>query len=411
MLCGVCAVWPTADAIWHDGMNNLFWLTLILLAVAALLRSEVFFYLLYVVVGLQLVARLWVRRGARAITWRRQVPVAAFPGEPVTVQIELHNQGRLPLPWLALHESIPPLLHTPPELRQVLSLAAGERRVITYTVNGQQRGFYRLGPLTLRIGDVFGLNEQSLEGMQTDNLTIYPRVLPLGDLQLPASLPFGVLPTTRSLFTDPARPIGVRDYQPGDSMQRIDWKNSARLNRLQVRRHQPAIALNTLVALAFAQNEYPRRFASDAMERAVVAAASIIVHLLRHRQPVGLCTSGHDPLTDAAALPLPIASGQEHMIAMLHMLGRLEPAPHGDLPALLAQVSAHMSWGSTIVLITSVCDSALIAALLPLKRRGLNLALVLAEATPADLLLPQQYGISSFRIARDGRPERLMRES
>lgn len=385
-------------------MSELFWLILILLIVAAALRNEVFFYLLYVVVGLQIVARLWVRRGARAVSWRRHAPAAAFPNEAVTVEIEVCNQGLLPLPWLALHESIPPALRTPPEIRHVLALGAGERRVIAYTVVGRKRGFYRLGPLLLRTGDVFGLSEQPLEGRSADSLTIYPRVLPLAALGLPASLPFGVLPATRSLFTDPARPIGVRDYQPGDNIQRIDWKSSARVERLQVRRYQPAIALDTLIALAFGRDEYASRFVYDAMERAIVAAASIAAHLVAQRQPVGLCTTGSDPLAAEPDPALPIAAGQTHLVAMLRLLGRLEAKPHGHLPALVARVSAHLSWGSTIVLITGGCDANLIAELLPLKRRGLNLALALVEASVTDLALPRQYGISAFAIARDGRP-------
>src|SRR5436853_2870523 len=92
-------------------MNDLFWLTILLFIVAAVLRSELFFYLLYVIVGLQVLARVWLRQGARKLSWRRRTPIAAFPGELLTVELELKNGGLLPLPWLAIHESLPPALH------------------------------------------------------------------------------------------------------------------------------------------------------------------------------------------------------------------------------------------------------------------------------------------------------------
>ena len=38
---------------------------------AAALRSELFFYLLYVVVGLQVLVRFWLKRSAGQINWRR----------------------------------------------------------------------------------------------------------------------------------------------------------------------------------------------------------------------------------------------------------------------------------------------------------------------------------------------------
>src|SRR5437762_677100 len=54
-------------------MNELFWLTLLLFVIAAALRSELFFYLLYVLVGLQVLARLWLRRDGTG---------GAHPGRP-----------------------------------------------------------------------------------------------------------------------------------------------------------------------------------------------------------------------------------------------------------------------------------------------------------------------------------------
>lgn len=385
-------------------MNELFWLTIILFAVAAALRSELFFYLLYVVAGLQLFARLWLRQSARRLMWRRIAPTAAFPGEPIQVQIELVNGGPLPLPWLALHESLPPALHSPPMLREVLSLAAGERRTLSYTLLSRRRGYFRLGPLALRTGDVLGLGERALAGDETSPLTIYPALLPLADLGLPASLPYGTLAASRRLFSDPARPAGVRPYQPSDGVRRIDWKTTAHAGAPQVRRYQPAIALETLVALAFSREEYSGRAAYDIMERALVAAASIAAQLAAQRQPVGLCTTGYDPLAGGRAAPVAVAQSRAQLLAILGVLGRLEVAPSGALPQMIWQAAAQLGWGSTVVVITGQRGEPLVAALLPLRRRGLNVALVIAEASGDDLALPRRHGIAAYGLWRDGRP-------
>ncbi|MBK9940166.1 MAG: DUF58 domain-containing protein [Kouleothrix sp.] len=385
-------------------MNDLFWLMLVLFFVAAALRSELFFYLLYLVVGLQLLARFWLGRSARQITWVRRAPAAAFPGERTDVAIELHNNGLLPLPWITLNESIPAALRNQPALREVLSLGAGERRVLTYSLVGQRRGYYRLGPLTITTGDVLGLDERTLSLPEHDGLTIYPSILPLAQLGLPAALPYGTLAASQRLFSDPARPVGVRPYQAADGVRRIDWKTTAHAGTPQVRRYQPAIALETLVALAFTREEYAGRFAFDTMERALVTAASIVAHLVERRQPVGLCTSGYDAATHAATPSLPVGHGRAHLMAIMGALGRLEAAPHGDLLELLSTAAAHLGWGSTVVVITGQRGPELVARLLPLLRRGLSVALIITEPTPADLGLPRQYGITSYGLWRDGRP-------
>jgi len=385
-------------------MNELFWLTLFLFLIAAALRSELFFYLLYVLVGLQVLARLWLRRDIKQLSWRRHAPHTAFPGERSTVKIELTNNGLLPVPWLTLTESVPSALHNPPTIREVISLGAGERHTLTYTVVGGRRGYYRLGPLSLRTGDVLGLEERTLAGPEHHSLTIYPPTLSLAELGLPAALPYGTLATAQRLFSDPARPSGVRPYQSADGVRRIDWKTTAHAGSPQVRRYQPAIALETLIALAFSRQEYGGRFPYDVMERALIAAASIAAHLTERRQPIGLCTTGYDAATDAPAASLPVAQGRAQLIGVLGTLGRLDPAAEGDLPALASRAAAHLGWGSTLVLITGQRGPELVAQLLPLKRRGLSIALILTEPSPADLGLPRQHGISTYGLWRDGRP-------
>ena len=388
-------------------MTDLRVIALIMLVVAVVLRSEIFFYLLYMLVGLQAVAWLWVRQVSRALRWAREVPAAAFPGEPITIRILISNRSLLPVPWLTLYESVPPALLTPPSVRRVVALGAREQRVVSYTVQGAHRGLYRLGPLRLHTGDVLGLREQPLSGACEDSLVILPRVLPLAELGLPAALPFGERPAPRSLFSDPARPIGVRVYQAGDPMRQIDWKSSARVGALQVRRQQPAIARETMVALAFSQAEYPSRYSYDALERAIVAAASVVADLIGRRLPTGLCTSGFDPLAAAPAAAIAPGDDRAHLIALLRLLGRLDAPAQGDISAALRRASASLSWGSTVVLICLRAGPELIERLLPLRRRGLLVALVLIEGMPDEIALARRHGIQPYIVTRAGAPVEL----
>lgn len=383
---------------------NIRLIILLLLIVAAILRSEIFFYLLYVLLGLLLLAWLWVSAATRSIRWARNVPPAGFPGEPIEVTLAVRNEGLLPIPWLAMHESVPPALGAATTVRRVVALGAREERRLAYTVQGQRRGLYRIGPLSLRTGDALGLFERPLAGQAADSLVIYPEVRPLHELGLPAALPFGARPHPGSLFADPARPIGVRDYAPGDTVRQIDWKHSARAGALQVRRHEPAIARETLLALAFSLAEYPGRYTYDTLERAVVAAASIAADLARRGQPVGLCSSGHDPLADAPAATISPAPGRPQLITLLRLLGRLEAPPHGDIAGVLERAAAHLGWGSTVVLIAFAGGDALLERLLPLRKRGLHVALVLVEGSAADLALAHRHHIPAYLVDRAGLP-------
>src|SRR3972149_2468824 len=66
----------------------------------------------------------------------------------------------------------------------------------------------------------------------------------------PPQSPMGNLPPPQPIFEDPSRVIGKRDYVAGDSLQRVDWKATAVVGRLQVKQYQPSTARETLIVLS-----------------------------------------------------------------------------------------------------------------------------------------------------------------
>lgn len=380
---------------------NVGWLLAVLLVLAAVLRSELFFYLLYVCGGLVVLSRWWLRGSVRGLHWRRSFPPRAAIGEQVTVEIEVTNQGLLPLPWLAVSERVAPALRPRQAVRAVVALGAKGRHTLRYEVAAARRGYYRLGPLQLRTGDVLGLGERLIEETGQQALTVVPTVLPLGALGLPAALPFGVLGSSEPLFSDPSRQAGVRAYQPSDGVRRIDWKSSARVGSPQVRRYDPSIASATLLAVAFSREEYAGRYAYDEMERAVTAAAAVAGYLALRRQQVGLCSSGIDAATGEPLASLPVG---RYLPELLGALGRLEPAAEGRVGSALLAASATLGWGSSVALVTAEGPGALLELLVGLRRRGLQLALLQIEATPGDLALARRHGVAAYRVDRKGRP-------
>jgi uncharacterized protein (DUF58 family) len=386
-------------------MNQLRWLSLGVLILALALRNELFFYLLYVLLGLQLVVWWWMRDTTKQLSWERRVQPNAFPNEAVEVELELHNRSLLPIPWLSIDESVPIGLRNPRFVREVFALGVNERRIVRYSLQSKRRGLYWIGPLVLKTGDVLGIRQWQQRIDAPIPLTIYPNILPLPELGLPASLPYGTLSSQQRLFADPARPNGVRPYQPSDGVRQIDWKSSAHANQPVVRRYQAAISLETLIVLDFSHPGYQVPMRYEVMERALTAAASVAADLIGRRQAVGLFTNGSDPLSQQPAQPIAMGSGRAHLIALLQLMGRLEAVEQGDILGQLAQSSVRLPWGSTVVLITSLRGPSLVEALLPLQRRGLNLVVIICEANPSDLSLLREYGVTAYGLWPDGRPQ------
>jgi uncharacterized protein (DUF58 family) len=360
----------------------------VLLAVAFFTRVNFFFYLLYCLFGIYFLGRLWASRSVAAVTVERRHEPRMFFGQSQVVQLDVHNRGWLPVLWLRLSDTVPFDLMGGAAFRRVFSLWPGERQHHEYRLHGRRRGYYRLGPLVSLGGDLLGTAayERHLGG--DDWVIVYPRIVPLRDLGLPSQSPFGVLPSRQRLFEDPARIRGVRDYQPGDSLRRVDWKTSARVGQLQVRRYEPAIALETALFLNLAAAEYPQACRLNATELGIVVCASLAVHLAEQRQAVALVTNGNDLPRDvqpaAGSGPtaaLPLRKGREHLMHILDLLARVEVVPEDETAVpfleLLNRKSLALPWGSTVVAVTSQECEGLLETLLTLRRRGLRILLVL----------------------------------
>ncbi|MBN1250293.1 MAG: DUF58 domain-containing protein, partial [Anaerolineae bacterium] len=340
-----------------------------------------------------LVGRLWSRQTMRQLRTQRRLVNRAFSGEDIPVELHVANDGWLPVAWVEMHDSLPVDLISPPNYRRVLSLRPHESRRFSYTLTCRKRGYYVIGPMTWRTGDLLGLAPQLAGQQEAEYIIVYPRVLPLQRLGLPTRSPLASIPAPAPLFEDPTRVIGVRGYQRGDSPRRIHWTASASTGTLLVKRYQPAIARETLICLDLAQENYSFQRLHAASELAIVAAASLANHIaVREGLAVGLATQAFDPLEERVlSFSLPPRRGRAYLMGVLEVLARAQtttasgPDAEGLLPlaGFLRQQGHTLSWGSTMIVITGQETQALDDSLLYLRQQGLAVTLVLIMPPPA----------------------------
>ncbi len=406
---------------------------LLLLAVAALLRVDVIFYVLYVGVALYAFSFFYTPRALRRVKVAREYTTRAFYGEAVTVTVRVNNEQWFPVPWLRLQESLAPTLRDGKRLHEVASLAAQDTAVFTYRVRSYRRGYYQLGPLSLTAGDLFGFVAEQTATVAPDYLTVYPRLTPLTQLGLPSRLPFGTLASHQRLFDDPARPMGVREYQTGDSPRQINWKVSAHTRHLMVKTYQPAISLDTAVVVNLYDDDYALDMRLNTVEWGIELAASLAAHLIEQRQAVGLLTNGRDLLmdlelaetggdanlfdkqsgrlsldtqtgvtTERSLLPIPPRHGRAHLMKILERLARLELAPQHPFLSWLPSATAGLTWGTTLLVITPQGDIDTFRTLHHLVRRGLNPVLLLTARQahwPQKQAQARQLGFTAYNVA------------
>ncbi len=399
-------------------MKNFITFLLILFVLATLLRIDFFFSILYLFVGVYLLSHFWSQHIIKRLHLSRTLPSRAFLGDQISVTLTVENRGYLPVPWLLLKETLPIALVSPPFWQEVITLDGKATYNRHYTVIARQRGYHPIGPLTLQSGDLLGLKHDLNASFGPDYLIVYPKIVPIAHLNLPTHSPHVVLPTPVPLFQDPARITGVRAYHPCDNPRHIHWTASAASNQLLVKQFQPAIARDSAIFLNLDRADYASRgYPNLAIELAVTVAASLANHILSFEKlPVGLIATANDPLTESRQnfrlLPRP---GRDQLLQILEILARVQATQETYFLARVRQEMVYLSWGTTVILITSAESAELLETLLLLKRSGFRPALVLIQPPSrrqaGETEQTRGLGIPVFRIRREREIEAWVRDS
>jgi uncharacterized protein (DUF58 family) len=318
---------------------------------------------------------------------RRPMTRRAFCGDTLELETSLSNRKLLPLPWIEAWERVPrALLPRPSEveqsvaepsvgwLRQGAALWSYQRARWRHRLECRRRGAYTLGPAYLRSGDPFSLFERGAEVPGSQELIVYPRVVPLRRLGLALRHPSLDAVGARSLVTDPTRTAALRDYRPGDPRRLIHWPTTARRGELQVRVLEPATSLRVSLVL----DVRSWRFYGDApFETAVSALASIAVYLQEGGWPFALLANTDPPLV------LSPGSDAAHLERVLEALARVEPVYSRPLVPWALE---HLPYGMTTVLAASDLVGDLAATLSRLAAAGQRVTVLLGGTRPLPAL-------------------------
>lgn len=374
-------------------------LTLILIAASIVLQNQLLFLLAVLLALVVLTTALWGRYALAGVTYTRKLSAARmFVGEENNLWIEVVNAKPLPLAWLKANDEFPAkvelmrgTLHfTHKQTRRMLtnlfSLRFYERVRKHYRLRATQRGALEFGPVELSSGDMFGLRTQRQEIAQTDLLIVYPKVVSLRALGLPAAHPFGDAKMTRKIAQDPLRLMGVREYASGDSPRFIHWKATARRRALQTKVFEPSA--QRVSAIFLDAQTVPLQyqgFVPEYLEFAITAAASVGRYLLDAREAVGLYSNA-SRRNEGELTKLAPSRRPAQWFEILDTLAWLNYLTMTPLEKYLRAEMSALPFGATLIAISVVVTDELVAALLDAQRAGHPTALLaIGESAPLNV--------------------------
>ncbi len=232
-------------------------------------------------------AMLLARRTVDIEVRRQVVPARVNTDEHADVTLEVHNAGRRTTPLLRAEEELAYAFGDRPRLL-IPRLEGGETRGLTYRVRSHVRGHHRIGPMSLRVTDAFGLATRSISLPGSSALVVLPRVLPLDGVRGVSAGGGGETSSTSRVALHGEHDVGVREYRYGDDLRRIHWASTARTGETMVRQDEEPSRRRALVLLDDRRGSHAGTGSGGSFEWAVTAAASVVTRLLSDRFEVHL---------------------------------------------------------------------------------------------------------------------------
>ncbi len=385
-----------------------------LLAIGIVFQLGLLVYAMYVLLGVMLVSRFLAREWIENITAERDCSrLTAEIGEKVAVSVNIRNAGKLPIPWLIVEDSIPKaaLVQRPPRISldgrrlNIMQLGPGSEKLVLYQVTFLMRGYYQLGPLLLESGDLFGLHRRFRVETKPHFVLVFPKVVPLEGYDLTSRRPIGEVRITHRLFEDPTRISGIRGYQPGDPLNRVHWRATARTGDLQCKMYEPSCIAGMTLLVDFHKSGFPLTGEPHRSELAITAAASLANAVYQMGQQIGFITNGRDAAdrirqegvrhefrTRSLALnnvemadrnerlrPVVVETrrGAEQFTRILEALARVELTDGLSFSQLVMEVTGRLPRDASVVAILGNVPDETAIALGQLRRRGYAVTAVL----------------------------------
>ena len=343
--------------------------------------------LLLIIVG---VSTVWKNLALAGVSYERSFDRHhVFPNEPVVMTVTVTNDKSLPLTWLRFEDTLP----VSPETDNAISLAStrvsGKYSLInSYSMHARERvnreitllfpsrGTYKLGPVTYQSGDVFTLFTIERDHNNFNTIVVYPEVNSLDELGLPAKEPFGELKIRRSLFTDPIKTRGIRDYQPQDRFRDVHWKATARRGQLQTKIYDPSTGMTLAVFLNVAtMPKHWMGFYPELLEKVISVAASMANYGVEQGWGVGVYANGTFPGSDQP-IRVPPGRSPNQLTHILEALAAVTEFATASIEVMMLRESPTLPWVSTIVLVTAVVTEEIMVSLFRLQEAGRRVVLL-----------------------------------
>lgn len=380
-----------------------------MLAVAFLVESPYMAFAVYTFMLLAVTAYMTSKAWLVGLECERSASrQQIWQGDELEVNVKVTNRRGWPIPWIFIEDYHPADFPRKGGNKRLAILMPGRSVTLNYKLTCPRRGYHRIGPVLYESGDLFGLHKRFRTGESRNYVSVLPTVAYIETFNVAARRPQGPVRITNRLYADPTRINNIREYVPGDPLNTIHWKATARTGQLHVKTFEPTSVTGGTLIMDWHEDSYVPEKRESRMELAVTTVASIAYLLQMSGEQVGLLTNARDAAevaryelasvqtgnrfemddllrmeedsTRISPLTVPTRRSPDQAQTIIENLARVLPGHGLDLHQLIVNQFMMLPRDAALLPVTGQVTDQLALTLAMMKQSGFNVTVFLIDA-------------------------------
>lgn len=219
--------------------------------------GKVPYMLFYTVLALPVVSLLYLALGYMGLKYEQGLDSSSVvKGGKITLSLRIANRGLFILPYVTIRffggngELI-----QQPGIKNI-SLQPFSKREFCFEYVYKYRGCYELGVSAVEIQDLLGIFKLARRNERPLFVTVYPRIIDIDSIGLKTHYLPDQMSNLSSMHEDVSMIEEINKYNYGDSLKKVHWKLTAKMNELMVKKYQSTAVASVIFIFDLKRNSF-----------------------------------------------------------------------------------------------------------------------------------------------------------
>ncbi len=256
----------------------------------------------------------------------------------------------------------------------VFSIMVNQKVTRKLYFTATKRGFYTVNSLNVIAKDFFMTKTFAKSIPNYSEVYVFPKKNKNAEFISFSNGIMGEIETEKSLCEDPFSFRGIREYEKFDTMSRINWRATAKTDKLMVNQYSKTSEYRVKLLLNLDNNNIIK---TDYMkEKSIELTSSLAKEFLKHKFPIMLASNGLD-VVEGTMGRVEFGSSMNHLLSIDKYLARIGSNKEIDqFITIIDRDIRKLEDRITYVIVSSYCREDLLIKLDYMVKKGVTLILI-----------------------------------